>query len=246
MNSRMKKPVTCGLRLFLILSSLTFQWFTLDFYLNTGFTHVFISNDNASSFLTLLEKVRIESLLVNNTMYSNLTSANDHVNQILGQIDDISDSENEYTVRSDQFDNSTVNALVFANIIDDVLKNYGATYGIPSAIMLNMSNLGSPAEMDSLNGTLPIIDGDKYETAYEYAKRASELFNITLRTYETKDNANATTQIGKGLDLLTDRIENKANPMELMMIVHTIIHPSMQMAYNLKLKTGCFSFSCNS
>jgi hypothetical protein len=198
---------------------------------------MFISNDNASSFLTLLERVRIESLLINDSMHSNLTSAEEHELQLLDRIDDITDSENEYTIRTKEFDNSTVNALLFANILDEILRYYGGAYGILPPIMLNMSSMTSGAQMSLNNGTLPITNQEKYKTSHEYAKRALELFYVKLSTHGTKEDTNsvANAQIEKGLRELINAIENKADPMEIKMIVHTKIHPNLQIAYNLKL-----------
>ena len=38
------------------------------------YAHIFVSNDDTSSFLALLERVRIEARLVNDTMPTNLTA----------------------------------------------------------------------------------------------------------------------------------------------------------------------------
>jgi hypothetical protein len=225
--------------LFIILfqAYFNYQWFWTNLQSHTAYAHIFISNDNASSFLTLLERVRVESLLINDSMHSNLTSAEEHEAQLLDRIDDITDSENENTIRTVEFDNSTVKALLFANILDEVLRYYGGAYGILPPIMLNMSSMASGAEMNLNHQSLSIINQEKYKTAYEYAKRALELFYVKLRTPETKQTTNpaAPAQIEKGLGQLINAIENKANPMEIKMIVHTKIHPNLQVAYNLKL-----------
>ncbi len=52
---------------------------------------------------------------------------------------DMLDSEDSFIVSSDQFYNNTVIALVVANLADDVLRNYGHTFGVPSCVMLNMN-----------------------------------------------------------------------------------------------------------
>jgi hypothetical protein len=46
-----------------------------DYFFPMVYAHIFISKDDNSSFLTLLERIRIEALLVNNTIYTNTTAA---------------------------------------------------------------------------------------------------------------------------------------------------------------------------
>ena len=219
----------------LFLTYFSYHWFWANLESPNAYAHMFISNDNASSFLTLLERVRIESLLINDSMHSNLTSAIEHEAQLLDRIDDITDSENEYTIQTAEFNNSTVKALLFVNILDEVLRYYGGAYGILPPIMLNMSSMTSGAEMSLNNGTLPITNQEKYKTAYEYAKRALELFYVKLRSHETNENTAALAQIEKALGQLINAIDNKTDPMKIKIIVHTKIHPNLQTAYNLKL-----------
>ena len=81
-----------------------------------------------------------------------------------------------------------------------------------------------------------MLDMGKYQTSKEYVKRANDLFNISLRTFENKDNEYAMNKLGEGLADLKDYIYNKAAPIKVMEIVHMQIHPNLQTAFNLKLK----------
>jgi hypothetical protein len=115
----------------------------------TVYGHNFESDDNAS-FLTLIEKVNVEAQLVNNSLSSsstNLTSAHEHIEEIIDLLDDIVDSDDYYTIDKGQFNNSTVNALVLANVIDEILRNYGRAFGVPSNTMLNMNNMVNMMKM---------------------------------------------------------------------------------------------------
>jgi len=243
-----------------------------------AYAHIFVSNDDTSSFLALLERVRIEARLVNDTMPTNLTAAQQHIEQLQDRLDDIIDIENYFTVKSVQFDNSTVNALLLANIVDEVLTHYGGAYGILPNIMLNTSymstglnpdknrngekmsmpnntqnkqqyqlnnythNINSSMKNNNTKKIIPSNNNDfliniaKYQTAKEYAKRAIEIFNIKLKPFETGRNANAMNELEKGLVKLRNAIDNKVQPMEIMMIAHGKIHPSLQVAFNLKVK----------
>jgi hypothetical protein len=57
-----------------------------------------------------------------------------------------------------------------------------------------------------------------------------------LKPFETGRNANAMNELEKDLVKLRNAIDNKVQPMEIMMIAHGKIHPSLQVAFNLKVK----------
>ena len=198
--------------------------------------HIFISDDDASSILTLLEKLKVEALMGNNTMIQNMTKSQEHLTKLIDSIDDISDSENEFDFNSEQFDNSTVNALLFANLVDEVLRNYGMSYGISPTIMTNMSYLSTPDLPDTTNKTGSLVDVDKYMISKEYFKRASETYDSTLRIFEDRMNKNSLNSLGEHITDLGYLIDNKTNPIEIMNIVHTKIHPELQTAFNLTLR----------
>ena len=200
--------------------------------------HIFVSSDDNAAFLTLIERVRIEALLANDSLHSNLTSSNEHLAQLLDRLDDVIDNENYFVVKSEQFSNFTVDALFLANVVDEILQYYGGAYGIPISTMPSMSSMSymsANSEIDKPNPS-SIIDMAKYQTAKEYAKRAVEIFDAELKPYETKNNTSTAGQVEKSLAELKKAVDNKAQPLEIMMIVHTKIHPNLQLAYNLKTR----------
>ncbi len=203
--------------------------------------HIFVSSDDNAAFLTLIERVRIEALLANESLYSNLTSSNEHLAQLLDRLDDVIDNENYFVIKSEQFSNSTVDALFLANIVDEILQYYGGAYGILPSVMLNMSSMSS---MSSTSSNFDIhrpnhnsvFDTAKYQTAKQYAKRAVEIFDSELKPYETKKNSITAGEVEKYLNELKNAVDNKVPPSDVMMIVHTKIHPNLQLAYNLKTR----------
>lgn len=213
---------------------------------NEASGHIFVSSDDNASFLTLVERVRIEALLANESLHSNLTSSNQHLAQLLDRLDDVIDNENYFVVKSEQFNNATVDALFLANVVDEVLQYYGGAYGILPNVMLNMSSMSSMGSMDSSMSTKSgmdtgspslVSDVDKYQTARQYAKRAVEIFDAELKPYESNKNGSAAEQVEKYLIDLRNAVDDKAPPSAVMMIVHTKIHPNLQLAYNLKTRT---------
>lgn len=107
--------------------------------------------------------------MANNTITQNVTNSQEYLSRLIESIDDISDDENDFEISSKQFDNSTVNALLFANLIDEVLRNYGTSYGIVPSIMINMSYI-SPNLINTVNKSASLIDIDKYMISKEYAE----------------------------------------------------------------------------
>lgn len=223
--------------------------------------HIFISDDDNSSFLTLIERVRTEIKLANDTLQNNDTSSQEHIEQSLDRLDDIIDNENYFSIDSDQFNNRTVNALLLANVIDDALRYYGGAFGLLPTVMTNMSNMMNMTTQQMLNNqrqkqlasepsttpitdnlndvnrqNISIIDQAKYDTANEYVNDAVRIFETKLKSTSTPENVNIVKALEEDLFRLKNATDNKSQPMNIMMIVHTKIHPNLQAAFNLKLK----------
>lgn len=168
--------------------------------------------------------------------------------------------------------NKKLEALAFANLIDDVLINYGNAYrvGFDMTNMSNMVMIGNNTNpssmvmsnptgnnsgkrnmsMDSLDdssNTMTKHDGEMnmgyslvnmsdYQSAQALATKASEIFNTELKNNTISGNNNVTvfiTNLQNGLTQLNDSIAKKASPLDVMMIVHTQIHPNLLGAFKL-------------
>jgi hypothetical protein len=229
----------------------------------TVYGHNFESDDNAS-FLTLIEKVNVEAQLVNNSLSSssiNLTSAHEHIEEIIDLLDDIVDSDDYYTIDRGQFNNSTVNALVLANVVDEILRNYGRAFGVPSNTMLNMNNMvnmmkmvdddnnnsminhGMQSDFNGNNNSVignnnnnSIVNMDKFQSAQVFANRAIKIFNVELKFDALKNATGFAENLEESLTDLKSAIDDKKSPIEIMTIAHGQVHPNLQLAYSLKLK----------
>jgi hypothetical protein len=186
---------------------------------------------------------------------------------------------------TEQAQNSRIEALAFAELMDAVLVNYGKAYNVGFE-MTNMSNMimtpsnsttGSMVinntvrsnnsekgnmnmnmntnmnvnmKMDSMNNSsgamseqmgemdngyqlIHIVD---YQTAQALAKKGLDFFSSDLRHMANSDKAIFINNLEKGLNHLNNAIENKSPPTEIMMIVHTEIHPNLLEAFNLELR----------
>jgi Zn-dependent M32 family carboxypeptidase len=96
---------------------------------------------------------------------------------------------------------------------------------------INMNEVNRSG-MDNMNNEV-------VENIYAY-QRALALTNVALNRFdsELKGKTNFTSaldEISKGLDQLTNAIENKESPTEVMEIVHGQIQTNLQTAFNLEL-----------
>jgi hypothetical protein len=153
--------------------------------------------------------------------------------------------------------NSTTQALAFANLVDGILVNYGNAYAVDFD-MTNMSNMvmggnsmamsnnnsnnmnmnmsSSMMNMDSENKKYTLVDMTDYQSAQALAAKAQEIFNSELKSIASNKSSAFITNLESGLTQLNNLIESKASPMDIMMVVHTQIHPNLLAAYNLKLR----------
>jgi hypothetical protein len=201
------------------------------------------------------------------------TSSNflEGVTKFLGNIFSGSDTEVK-----DQ--NTKLEALALANVIDGVLINYGNAYHV-GFDMTNMSNMvmignssspgsmvmnnpatrnnSGPSNMNTksmntssntmtmtqhggeMNTGYSLVNMSDYQSAQALATKGSEIFNTKLKHTTMSNNKNVTafvTHLGNGLTQLNDSISKKAAPLDIMMIVHTQIHPNLLEAFNLQLR----------
>jgi hypothetical protein len=222
------------------------------------FGHNFNTDDN-SSFLTLINKLTIENQLLNDSFSdSNNNNLNsfEYTKDIENILEEILISENSFTVDSDQFYNNTVIALVLANLGDEVLRNYGHAFRVPSSIMLSMnsSNITNDLNYSNSVARMPLhsnqvmnhknttstsmVDNSSYESALKISDRMIEIYNSELKAYSSNSTfANkANSDLSGALYDLRKDIETKANPSKIMEDVHGRIHPNLQIAFNLTLK----------
>jgi hypothetical protein len=174
--------------------------------------------------------------------------------------------------------NTKLEALALANVIDGVLINYGNAYhvGFDMTNMSNMVMIGNNSSPNSMVMNNPVTRNNSgtsdmnmqsmntssssntimqhggemnmgyslanmsdYQSAQALATKASEIFNTKLKLTTTNNNKNVTafiTNLENGLTQLNDSISKKASPIDVMMIVHTQIHPNILEAFNLELR----------
>jgi hypothetical protein len=235
--------------------------------IQTVYAHYF-SKDDAALFFALIDEINVETQLINTNFPSNVTLAIEHAENTAELLNDVyqfdegiaddTDFIREYNEQLNNT-NSTVQALILANVVDEILRNYGdaleVDYDLTNMSNLVMSNVSvSTTTMMTLGDSMKnssmakektnymtnniIVNVADYQTAQALSDKAQQIFNEDIKPIAAEPTSNVTTFIVKlenGLIQLRNAVNNKAAPMDVMMIVHTQIHPNLQKAYNLQL-----------
>lgn len=262
-----------------------------------SFAHNF-SPDESAHFLTLVDKIKVESSLVANSSGNNNQSSaikhaeyalnnydthtndeisernervanelNSTLHQLLDQVQSSNDksqiSQSVETINAileeatslridqEQMNNSTIQALVFANIVNSALQSYGTAFNI-GIDLTNMSNMhtksmenntlhkeGNNHEFQNVSHKTIIENFSSYESAISFSDYTLKKFKNEIKTSVTENNTTTQNYLKKledGLLELNTVIKNKDSPMKAMEIVHTKIHPNLQILFNLKSK----------
>jgi predicted secreted protein with PEFG-CTERM motif len=159
------------------------------------------------------------------------------VNQIVFDLDAILGEAVSVRIEREQLGNSRVQALVLANLTDDVLRNYGEAYDV-GFDMTDMSLMAQMMEGDDhssmqMDGNNQLVDMSAYQSALAFANKSLDVFRNDLKPLGPEGDAVA--KVESSLVELRFAVNNKAQPMDVMMIVHTKVHPNMITAYNLQM-----------
>ena len=226
------------------------------------YAHYF-SKDDAASFFTLIHQINVETELINTNFPSNVSIAIEHAEnaaELLNDVyqfgEDIADDNDFIREYNEQLNNinSTVQALILANVVDEILRNYGhaleVDFDLTNMSNMVMSNISHSAMMgDSIKNSSMIreksgnnmtnniiVNLAEYQTAQALSDKAQRIFYEELNSVAaTSFNVTTFINLENGLTDLRHAVNNKAAPMNLMMIVHTQIHPNLQKAYHLQL-----------
>lgn len=101
---------------------------------------------------------------------------------------------------------------------------------------MNMSSLTMMNTDSKTNKNYSLTDMADYQSAQALAAKALQIFNTELRPIVPKNESGFISKLEEGLAQLKDSIRNKASPMDIMMVVHTQIHPNLLEAFNLQLR----------
>ena len=165
---------------------------------------------------------------------SSLSEQQQSIDQAIGEIDGIIEETITTRIDRDQRVNATIQATVLGDIINTLLGYYSNAYEVG----FDMGNMSEMALMmgNGSNTNYTLVNVADYQSAQALAAKAQEIFNNELRPLA---NGNATNSIAKfenSLIQLSNLIDKKSSPMELVMVGHSQVQPSLQFAFNLRLQ----------
>jgi hypothetical protein len=105
---------------------------------------------------------------------------------------------------------------------------------------MNMSTMNMSSSMNNsdtkMSSNKPIVNMANYQSAKGMAEKLSDIFNKELKpTLSQNGTAFYGTNLESGIIQLENAIEYKVSPMDIMMIVHTQIHPNLIGAFDLQI-----------
>jgi hypothetical protein len=228
------------------------------------YAHYFTS-DQSAEFLSLIHQIDAEIDLINETFpseigfsYYHAKNAADLMNKTYHLTNAISPVDFRIIYEEEQLsndDNSTIQALVVANIVDEILREYGDAFDVKYDLT-NMSNAlitqsinahGRESHFNSLgdndDNKLVLVSVGDYQSAQALSREAIKIFETKLspltQIEDIEHNAGiaSVSKVKGGLIELNNMVNNKALPEDIMEIVHDRIHPSLQLAYNLEIRS---------
>lgn len=180
------------------------------------------------------ELVSAVSALENMNMSASSSSYGE-TNQSISNIDAIIDEAITSRIDKEQRDNATIQATALGDIINTLLGYYGDAFSV-GFDMGNMSQMASGMEGASPNKSYSLVNVTDYQSAQALAKKALEIFNNELKDLASTNKTDSVIKLDEGLKRLSNLINNKSSPIEVMMIGHTQVHPNLQEAFNLQLQ----------
>src|SRR6476620_907219 len=148
-------------------------------------------------------------------------------------------------VNKDAVNNSTNQALVLANIGNEIFYSYGQALGFPYPKLANMvatmklnvnSNNNSNNKIPAMANKVNIANESQYQNAKAYVKQAQEIVSKYLKS-PASNNKNAAPdiqlQLNKVISQLKMTIDNKGSFGTVMHIIHIQLHPRLIANYKI-------------
>ena len=187
---------------------------------------------------TLLAKEIPDTL---SAIYDAVNTTNPDTHDIKQKIDTLNGYLDEgitARVDKDKMQNSTVQVLVVTSMISETLEHYADAIGTNTDLndmnAMNMTNSSSMSGMHS--GTMSmttIVNNAAYHSAQILAKSSQDYFDNFAKPIAPASSSQQISVIDTQLANLNDEINSKADPNDIMITVHTKIHPALIMAFGL-------------
>jgi hypothetical protein len=195
-------------------------------------------------------------VVINMTAARQQAEESSFLNQVVGFFSSIFTGEQQ----QDSNSNESIHPMRFAELVDSVLRNYGDAYNVDFDMtdMTNMAMMSDSSFVDNnsnqstntgtmnmsstiihtdnqMNGTYSLVNVEDYQSAQGLAAKSLELFYNHLNPMMDKNATSVSSNnLESGLIHLNNSIKEKVSPMNLMMIVHTQIHPNFIEAFDIQ------------
>ena len=127
--------------------------------------------------------------------------------------------------------------MIMSGIADD--NNSNSNNSSINMDSMNISSSSSSMNMDNkTDKNNSLVDITDYQSAQALATKALEIFNTKLKPVAPNNSSAFIANLENGLIELSDLIQRKVSPLDIMMIVHMQIHPNLLEAFNLPLRQG--------
>lgn len=190
--------------------------------------------NDIGSILGEAESTRIEQADLENATIQALAFA-DLVNSILENYGNAYAVDFDMTNMSNMVMNGQDNNNMDTNGRDnDSNKEMNSMNISTSSIVVGMDVGGGEGSESGINSSLANMTD--FQSAQALAAKALEIFKVKLKPMAPNNSSVSLTNLENGLSKLNDSIRNKGSPMDIMMIVHTQIHPNILQAFSLRLE----------
>lgn len=191
--------------------------------------------NDIDSILGEAESTRIEQADLENATIQALAFA-DLVNSILENYGNAYAVDFDMTNMSNMVMNGQDNNNMSTNGRDnDSNKEMNSMNMSTSSTVVGM-DVGGGGEGSESGINSSLANMTDFQSAQALAAKALEIFKVKLKPMAPNNSSASLTNLENGLSKLNDSIRNKGSPMDIMMIVHTQIHPNILQAFSLRLE----------
>jgi hypothetical protein len=125
--------------------------------------------------------------------------------------------------------------MTMGGMVDNNRNNNNSSNSSMNMGSIDMSS-STMMSMNSKDRNYSLVDIIDYQSAQTLTTKAQDIFKTELEPIAPGNSSAFAVNLEKGLTQLNNAIKDKVPPMDLMMIVHTQIHPNLLKAFNLKLR----------
>ena len=192
--------------------------------------------NDIGSILGEAESTRIEQADLENATIQALAFA-DLVNSILENYGNAYAVDFDMTNMSNMVMNGQDNNNMDTNGRDnDSNKEMNSMNMSTSSTVVGIDVGGGEGSESGINSSSSLANMTDFQSAQALAAKALEIFKVKLKPMAPNNSSASLTNLENGLSKLNDSIRNKGSPMDIMMIVHTQIHPNILQAFSLRLE----------